>query len=479
MKGLFGFCALIVLLSMCIACNAERPIPTAGVAATIAPPDHSALLLSQRSLSGTSATNSTVPIPRTQVSVATPTASAASESITPSPWPTVPPQGTIHANAVAFVVGDWQDGRPDSLWIANIDGSGETKILDEVYRVSWAPDGQWLGCVREDGLWIVSPDARKRIRVLANDSEKGDISRMAWSPDGTRIAFVQIGENGSERLGIVEVASGKVTYLAAGYPVLNLTWSPDGRWLAFSKGFVSFEVIEVTNAIFKTVNTSAACNGNIHLTTWSPSGDRIAFLSYGNGRYAHGTACLSTLSMYSTWLDVGGHSTNPVWAPHGEGIYVVATNFNPDDPDLKPDPRLLYFDSSGQFVERLASVEHGGGGEIETLTLSPDGQWLAILALKHPRSIIQFFNVVDRQTLTRTVDTPGELLYASSPRDLYKWSADSQYVVLMTGRYSTPNGVGVRQYGALYALNFQTGTWRQLTHTHWIKQFTTSPTSGK
>ena len=101
------------------------------------------------------------------------------------------------------------------------------------------------------------------------------------------------------------------------------------------------------------------------------------------------------------------------------------------------------------------------------------------MVLSYPHALIQFINIADKHILPRVVDTPGQLLYAASPYSMYKWSADSQNVVLMTGAYFTPNGMGVRQYGKLYALDFQTGTWRQLTQDHWIKQYTTSPISAR
>lgn len=393
--------------------------------------------------------------------------------------PTPPPINTLRIpeEVVAFIVGDWQGDKPDALWLANLNGTVEVQILDDVSQVAWSPNGQWLAAVRHDGLWLISPDAKKQRRILMADMEHGNVAQAVWSPDNTQIAFVQAHKDGVEHLGIVKVDSSQATYLSttiAPERFTTLAWSPDGQQLAFVKGFHLIEVIEVTPLEAKVLALDGDCLGSIMMLTWSPQSDRLAFWAFGNGRYAHGTACVTTLTATPVALDVQGHSTNPVWDARGEGLYVVATNFDPDNPNLILDPRLLYFDRSGRLVKRLASMNYGGSGEFKTLSLSPDGRWLANLNFGDPHSVIEFVNVGDYQKLTRVVDTPGKHLYIFVAP--YEWAPDSAHVLLMTGEDYTPDtGTGIRYngYGALYALNLYTGAWKPLTRAHWIKQYTT------
>lgn len=80
--------------------------------------------------------------------------------------------------------------------------------------------------------------------VLINATLHRHAAAPAWSPDGAQVAFY--GEEGINTLGgiyaqgsgiwLVEVQSGSVRLLFQIDHVTNLTWSPDGRMLAFEVG---------------------------------------------------------------------------------------------------------------------------------------------------------------------------------------------------------------------------------------------------
>lgn len=94
-----------------------------------------------------------------------------------------------------------------------------------------------LAFVRCTNLWIARPDGTGEHRVLAMPG----ISSPTFSPDARTVAFFADGASGQElwvaaadgsrvlRLGVL--TSGGVALAAR---ATNLTWSPDGRWLAFA-----------------------------------------------------------------------------------------------------------------------------------------------------------------------------------------------------------------------------------------------------
>lgn len=139
------------------------------------------------------------------------------------PYPTA---SVVKANAVAFVAQDWQNHGPSSLWVANIDGSGEKKIVDSITELengpywsfvapTWSPNGKEIGYISEGDLWVVSPDGSTSRKILSlADKNKEMIYAYKWSPDGLQIAYAQgnIIDGGPQIVvGLINVATGETS----------------------------------------------------------------------------------------------------------------------------------------------------------------------------------------------------------------------------------------------------------------------------
>jgi tricorn protease len=99
----------------------------------------------------------------------------------------------------------------------------------------WSPDGRKIAFISdmsgEEELYLVDQDGTGKPERLTTG---GDMMRYApvWSPDGERMAF----SDKSGRLWLLSVASQDLTFVArdsTGF-LTDQSWSPDGRWLAFS-----------------------------------------------------------------------------------------------------------------------------------------------------------------------------------------------------------------------------------------------------
>lgn len=100
---------------------------------------------------------------------------------------------------------------------------------------SYSPDGKYITFAsdRDEGqqLYVmdVSGDSVKRI-----SSEGGSYSKPVWSPDGSLIAFTKIKGN-QFYVGVMSVTGKGEKILSKGYLVEGAKWSPNGRYLIYSK----------------------------------------------------------------------------------------------------------------------------------------------------------------------------------------------------------------------------------------------------
>jgi Tol biopolymer transport system component len=127
------------------------------------------------------------------------------------------------------------------MFIAARDGSGERPLLrtqDVDYDAVWSPDGRSIVFTsdREGSaeLFRVGPDGAGLER-LTTDPAYDD--QAAFSPDGKQLVFVSTRAGGAPTLWTLEMASRRTKPLTSGSgPDFRPSWSPDGRWIAFSSG---------------------------------------------------------------------------------------------------------------------------------------------------------------------------------------------------------------------------------------------------
>jgi tricorn protease len=104
---------------------------------------------------------------------------------------------------------------------------------------AWSPDGRWVAYLSDRSgeyrIVIASSDGRGQPREIPLNGA-GFYERMQWSPDGKLISLT----DNARTLWIVDVPSGAATRVDS-EPVygpeqsLDAAWSPDSRWLAYTK----------------------------------------------------------------------------------------------------------------------------------------------------------------------------------------------------------------------------------------------------
>jgi len=280
-----------------------------------------------------------------------------------------------------------------------------------------SPDGQWVvyaegwndrdANATRSNLWAVSIDGKKRVRVT--DGAWRDRSPR-WSPDGTRIAWIQESGNAAEiratRLEVhdeLRVAAGEIGSFA---------WAPDGRWIAFT--------------IRLPGRRGPPAWAPLSIVPWlqRDKQDRMQwFVAPASG----GTA----RQMADSDVDAIGE---PAWMPGGQAIISAAS-----------DGEIYAIRVADGGVRRLTAEGRRAGNPV----VSPDGARIAYLSTDaRPRSY-----AIRELRVMNADGSRGRVLAGSLDRDATdpQWSSDSRTVYFTaddrgaTHVYAARNDGSVRQ----------------------------------
>ena len=191
----------------------------------------------------------------------------------------------------------------DRLWIADERDLQQNEVVSagcDISRTDWSPDGSELvgigdGSSTTEAIEICRLDGyelRPIRRVFYGRNVSLDATPV-WSPGAPEVAFVRAasGETGAghDQLLVVSADGHRRRAIATAASLLGLTWSPDGRRLAFLRcdagAGTSLSVVDRNGSGLKKIVqlTKRKCIAGD--TAWSPDGTRIAFVAgAGSGK---------------------------------------------------------------------------------------------------------------------------------------------------------------------------------------------------
>ncbi len=200
--------------------------------------------------------------------------------------------------------------------LAGLTGMGATRPANRTALITFAVVGSPPG-----GLCVVRPDGSRRLRLT-----RGDDRTPSWSPDGRYVAF-------SRRLGersLIHVADARgqtVRRFGRGPVNDDPAWSPDGQSIAYSAGVGRSSRIVVASASGEVVHELHTRGGFASRPAWSPDSKRIAYVQQPDSDVANEGApsrILVASADGSSQRVLVGSAGDPAWRPGGAEIAYIA-----------------------------------------------------------------------------------------------------------------------------------------------------------
>jgi Tol biopolymer transport system component len=240
---------------------------------------------------------------------------------------------------------EWSpDGRSllmeeDVLVAVPVDGSKKQRLHESLgdfpFGATWSPDGSTIA------FDLATGGARdSNIDIYTLDVDSGDVTRLtrhpkrqmyaAWSPDSSRLAFARLGTRGGV---YVMNADGTERQRVLGGVHGELSWSPDGEWLAVNGSDEDIWILHPDGTEIANITNDDVSETDVG---WSPDSQRLVFSNHFRGSLVvidrDGTNRKTIFRKKHQW------ASSPMWSPDGARIVFEASNLftiKPDGTGLK------------------------------------------------------------------------------------------------------------------------------------------------
>jgi len=253
------------------------------------------------------------------------------------------------------------DGIPQIFFagLSGLDLVQLTDLTNGACQPAWSPDGTRLAFVSPCGgvgeiiyegrLHLINADGTGLMEL---PSAPGGDFDPAWSPDGTRLAFTSL-RSGIMNIYVLDLQDNSVMPLTSGSADLQArqpAWSPDGRQIAFAvkrfgKAYQIWLMSSSGGGQHQVVRSGTQLSD--YLPAWSPDGKSILF----SQRRIDATS-LPYLMVLSLDGDTGE-----------QGIRMTLAGLPAEDASYSPDGRWLACEGLGSGQDRDVFVVMSGEGE--------------------------------------------------------------------------------------------------------------------
>lgn len=225
----------------------------------------------------------------------------------------------VYSTRIAYVV---KTGKSYELKVDDADGQNPRTALrssEPIISPAWSPDGTRLAYVSfqaKKPIIYVHSLATGAQTVVANF--KGSNSAPAWSPDGKRLAVV-LTKDGSSQIYTINADGSGLTRVAGSTTIdTEPQFSPDGQYLYFTSdrgGSPQIYRVAATGGTAERVTFEGSYNVSPRL---SPDGKMLAYVSRNGGRFQ--VTVMDLASRQIQILTDSSRDESPSFAPNSRTI---------------------------------------------------------------------------------------------------------------------------------------------------------------